>query len=223
MLQGAAAAGAEVWAGRRHALRRGLHNCCYGGLVMTRMTAQQPDAHVFSRQCARDEHRLARVSRHPTPVVGQTLDMEDLLRLCRIQLLAHDSPRATQRRDDARAHVAAPATAGFQSDDRLRNIEALPTPAKEPRMKDLAVRIGVLAFYAATAASFVISFPPFVAAVLLYGTLALLVAHTAEVLLCWRWVRAYPGPLVLSILLTLLFGFVHWMPYKRAAEAAGSA
>lgn len=90
-------------------------------------------------------------------------------------------------------------------------------------MKDLAVRIGVLAFYAATAASFVISFPPFVAAVLLYGTLALLVAHTAEVLLCWRWVRAYPGPLVLSILLTLLFGFVHWMPYKRAAEAAGSA
>ena len=90
-------------------------------------------------------------------------------------------------------------------------------------MKDLAIRIGVLAFYAAAAVSLLTTFPPFGAAVLQYGTLALLVAHTAEVLLCWRWVRAYPGPLVLSILLTLLFGFVHWMPYKRAAEAAGSA
>jgi hypothetical protein len=90
-------------------------------------------------------------------------------------------------------------------------------------MKDLAVRIGVIAFYAAAAASFFTAFSPLVAAVLRYGTLALLVAHTAEVLLFFRWVRAYPGPLGLSILLTLLFGFVHWMPYKRAAEAAGRA
>lgn len=90
-------------------------------------------------------------------------------------------------------------------------------------MKDIAVRVGVLAFYAAAAASLVIAFPPFVTAILQYGTLALLVAHTVEVLLCFRWVRAYPGPVVLSILLTLLFGFVHWMPYKRAAEVAGEA
>ncbi len=89
-------------------------------------------------------------------------------------------------------------------------------------MTDLVVRISVLGFYAAAAGSFFLGFPPAVEVTLRYGTAALLLAHAAEVVLCFRWVKAYPGPVSLSIVLTLLFGFVHWMPYrKRALAEAG--
>lgn len=62
-------------------------------------------------------------------------------------------------------------------------------------------------------------FPAGLEAVLQYGALALLVAHAIEVMVCFRWLRLYPGPVLVSIALTLLFGFVHWMPYKRRFEA----
>ncbi len=90
-------------------------------------------------------------------------------------------------------------------------------------MKDMPARIGVLSFYGATLASLFLAFPPLLESVLQYGTIALLVAHTAEVVFCFRWVRLYPGSLLVSIGLTLLFGFVHWMPYKKRAEAEAGA
>ena len=90
-------------------------------------------------------------------------------------------------------------------------------------MKDMPARIGVLSFYGATLASLFLAFPPLLESLLQYGTIALLVAHTAEVVLCFRWVRLYPGSLLVSIGLTLLFGFVHWMPYKKRAEADAGA
>ena len=37
-----------------------------------------------------------------------------------------------------------------------------------------------------------------------------------ELLLVWM----YEGPVVMSILLTLLFGFVHWIPYRKRTEGA---
>jgi hypothetical protein len=86
----------------------------------------------------------------------------------------------------------------------------------------MAARVSVLVFYAAALASFFIEFPPLLDAVLQYGTLALLVAHTLEVVFCFRWVRLYPGPVLVSVCLTLLFGFVHWMPYKKRAEAGAA-
>ncbi len=51
---------------------------------------------------------------------------------------------------------------------------------------------------------------------------ALLAIHAAELVFKFRQVRLYPGPLALSIVLTLLFGLLHWKPLADAqASAAG--
>ena len=86
-------------------------------------------------------------------------------------------------------------------------------------MNALFAKTATLAFYAAALISLVSDFPPVLASLLQWGSIVLLLAHALEVLFCLRWIRLYEGPLALSILLTLLFGFVHWMPYKRRAEA----
>ena len=81
-------------------------------------------------------------------------------------------------------------------------------------------RAVLLLFYAAALLSLYQDWPPLLEAVLQYGTLLCLVAHVIETVVNFRWVRMYEGPLVVSILLTLLFGILHWMPYKKRAGAA---
>lgn len=90
-------------------------------------------------------------------------------------------------------------------------------------MQDAPAKIGTLAFYVAAAVSLFADWPPLLENVLQIGTVILFLVHALEVLLCFRWVRMYEGPLAVSVLLTLLFGFVHWMPYKRRAGQSGSA
>ena len=48
----------------------------------------------------------------------------------------------------------------------------------------------------------------------------LLAMHAVELLLMFKHVRLYRGPLAVSILLTLLFGVLHWMPLARQARKA---
>ena len=48
----------------------------------------------------------------------------------------------------------------------------------------------------------------------------LLAMHSVELLLMFKHVRLYRGPLAVSILLTLLFGVLHWMPLARQARKA---
>jgi hypothetical protein len=43
----------------------------------------------------------------------------------------------------------------------------------------------------------------------------LLVLHALEVLIAFKYLRQYPGPLVDSVALTLLFGFLHWKPLTK--------
>ena len=81
-------------------------------------------------------------------------------------------------------------------------------------------KAGTLVFWGAAALSVLIPMPPSVATVLQYGALLLLVVHMLEVPIAWRHIKLYQGPLAVSILFTLLFGFVHWLPLKRSAEAA---
>ena len=50
--------------------------------------------------------------------------------------------------------------------------------------------------------------------------LALLVIHAVELPLFYRHVRQYPGPLAISIVLTLLFGLMHWKPLADAHAGA---
>jgi len=40
----------------------------------------------------------------------------------------------------------------------------------------------------------------------------LLFVHVIEVFFFWRYVKMWQGPLIGSIVLTLLFGILHWKP-----------
>ena len=45
--------------------------------------------------------------------------------------------------------------------------------------------------------------------------LALLVIHLIELVVAFKYIRRYPGGLNMSIVLTLLFGVLHWKPLAR--------
>ena len=49
-----------------------------------------------------------------------------------------------------------------------------------------------------------------------------LVLHTLELVFLFRHVRLYRGPLAISVILTLLFGLLHWKPLVDA-KARGDA
>lgn len=54
--------------------------------------------------------------------------------------------------------------------------------------------------------------------------LVLLVAHIGELLLMFKHVRRYPGSLAMSVLLTLLYGLLHWKPLAdQTSRAPGRA
>lgn len=48
-----------------------------------------------------------------------------------------------------------------------------------------------------------------------YAALILLGGHALEVLIAFKSVRLYRGTLLVSVVLTVLFGFLHWMPLAR--------
>ncbi|MFM0340809.1 hypothetical protein [Paraburkholderia fungorum] len=52
--------------------------------------------------------------------------------------------------------------------------------------------------------------------------MAFLVIHALEVVFAFGKVRLYRGPLMLSVLLTLLFGVLHWMPLINARRSRGT-
>lgn len=54
-----------------------------------------------------------------------------------------------------------------------------------------------------------------------YAAIGLLVAHLLEVLVAYRSVRLYPGPLLVSVALTMLFGLLHWLPLAKQQARAG--
>jgi hypothetical protein len=84
----------------------------------------------------------------------------------------------------------------------------------------LVTKIVLLAIYALAILSFFIT-PPFAwAQELRILAAVILLAHTFEAILFWKNVRLYPGPLALSILLTLLFGFLHWKPLADAHKSS---
>lgn len=72
-----------------------------------------------------------------------------------------------------------------------------------------------LAIYLLALAGFVIDLPAGIASPVRYAALILLGAHMVEVPVALKSIRLYRGPLWVSILLTVLFGFVHWMPLAR--------
>lgn len=76
------------------------------------------------------------------------------------------------------------------------------------------LKAGCLAIYALALASLL--FPLSGAETALqYAAIFLLGAHLLELLVMLKAVRRYPGSLAVSLLLTLLFGFLHWWPLRR--------
>ena len=47
-------------------------------------------------------------------------------------------------------------------------------------------------------------------------SLILLAIHAIELLVMFKTIRTYPGPLAVSVVLTLLFGLLHWKPLADA-------
>lgn len=84
----------------------------------------------------------------------------------------------------------------------------------------LILKLALLALYAAALAGFAGLLPIGAAGRLQQIALVLLAIHVLELLVMFRHVRRYQGPLAVSILLTLLFGMLHWKPLADAHAGA---
>lgn len=84
-----------------------------------------------------------------------------------------------------------------------------------------SIKLLALAVYIAAGASLLVPLPLGAGPLLQLLALVLLAAHTLEVVVYWRWVRAWEGPLAASIALTLLFGLAHWLPLRERARRNG--
>jgi uncharacterized protein YhhL (DUF1145 family) len=74
-----------------------------------------------------------------------------------------------------------------------------------------------LAIYLLAVAGAFVALPFGITSVLQKVAVILLLAHVLELLIAFKSVKRYPGPLVDSIALTLLFGFLHWKPLTRVS------
>ena len=86
---------------------------------------------------------------------------------------------------------------------------------------NLAIRVLLLATYAAALAGIAVAFPG--AEFAQRAALILLAIHVVELAVAFRHVRRYRGPLAVSIALTLLFGLLHWKPLADAARREAGA
>ena len=79
------------------------------------------------------------------------------------------------------------------------------------------LKLACLVIYGLGVVAWVGLLPPGVGTAMQWLALALLVAHAVEAVLMFRYVRRYAGPLWVSVVLTLLFGLLHWKPLARKA------
>jgi hypothetical protein len=74
-----------------------------------------------------------------------------------------------------------------------------------------------LAIYVLAAIGAYFMLPYGVTSALQKVAIILLAAHTLELIVAFKSVKRYPGPLIDSIALTLLFGLLHWKPLSKAS------
>jgi hypothetical protein len=82
----------------------------------------------------------------------------------------------------------------------------------------LAMKAFCLALYIAAAASFAIDLPTAMVMPLRMLATGFLAVHVLEAIVFIRHVRLYQGPLAVSLVLTLLFGLLHWKPLVAASR-----
>ena len=76
----------------------------------------------------------------------------------------------------------------------------------------LILKIGCVAAYALALAGLAGLINNELASRMLSVAAVLLTLHVLELIFMFRHVRKYHGPLLVSVLLTLLFGLLHWKP-----------
>lgn len=83
----------------------------------------------------------------------------------------------------------------------------------------LIIKLALLGLYAAALAGLAGLLPPGMAARLQNIALIILAIHLIEMVVMFRHVKRYRGSLVVSMLLTLLFGLLHWKPLADEGKA----
>ncbi|MES2401247.1 MAG: hypothetical protein V4573_14755 [Pseudomonadota bacterium] len=76
----------------------------------------------------------------------------------------------------------------------------------------LIIKLALLVLYATAVAGFAGLLPPGLAVRLQNIAFIVLAIHVIELVVMFRHVKRYRGPLAVSMLLTLLFGMLHWKP-----------
>lgn len=84
----------------------------------------------------------------------------------------------------------------------------------------LIIKLALLALYAGALAGLAGLLAPGLAARLQNIALIILVIHVIELVVMFKHVKHYRGPLAVSMLLTLLFGLLHWKPLADEHKAA---
>ena len=87
----------------------------------------------------------------------------------------------------------------------------------------IALKAACVAVYGLALASLAGILPPGSAANFPWIALILLGVHLLELPLAYRYLRRYEGPFGVSVLLTLLFGLLHWKPLANAQARARNA
>ena len=75
-----------------------------------------------------------------------------------------------------------------------------------------------LAIYALAMAGLAGLLPSGLASSMQTIALVMLMAHAVELLVMFKHVKRYPGPLAVSVLLAMLFGLLHWKPLADTAR-----
>ena len=83
----------------------------------------------------------------------------------------------------------------------------------------MILKLALLGLYAAALAGLAGLLPAGAADKLQNISLLLLAIHAVELLVMFKHVKRYRGPLAMSMLLTLLFGLLHWQPLAKQAKA----
>lgn len=84
-------------------------------------------------------------------------------------------------------------------------------------MMRMLLKACCLAVYALAIAGMAGLLPASLAGTLRTAALAFIGIHILETVVMFRHVRSYRGPLAISIVLSLLFGLLHWKPLADAA------
>lgn len=82
------------------------------------------------------------------------------------------------------------------------------------------LKLGCIAIYLAALAAWAGLLPGGLGRAAQVTAVGILLLHAIELLFVSEHVRRYRGPVAVSVLLTLLFGFLHWKPLADEAKRA---